>query len=65
MGVFLGVLQFGGVLFFTDVYALFTFETIHNIFRGVSKLAKYCMMQYISLCTVSTKSTRVRNSLVY
>ena len=38
-----------------DLYSIFTFEPLHNLFLGVSKLLKHCMFQYLSSQTLSTK----------
>ena len=39
-----------------DLYSIFTFEPLHNLFLGVSKLLKVCMIQYMSSAELYTKN---------
>lgn len=40
-----------------DLYSIFTFEPLHNLFLGVSKLLKHCFFLYLSSENLTTQPT--------
>lgn len=51
----------------SDMYPLFTFETLHNLNLGISKIQKECVETFLSLETVmaeATNSGRERKTLL-
>lgn len=57
MVVFIGVLHFGCVCLSSDLYSLFTFEPLHNLFSSFLNVFKYFMTHYISSSTIPSKCT--------
>lgn len=53
---FLGSFSLVDIATNPDLYSVFTFEPLHNLFLGISKLTKHFMIQYLSSNTLSTNS---------